>query len=267
MFDTVSNQGSSIQHFLPSKGIYQTRGFRQQGASYRRLQTDRTYKDDPMIQMSTYTIQGTQNSLNVGTSSQKTSCESNHFTTQRQKLAFCPLTRPLVTDQRTHWKTNHQCHFSNTLHSAASHIPTKPQRLPFFFSLPSTYCRTQLHIRASQTRGPLWDTEPTVGLYSLPCKAEPLSLHYNLFHMLWRVTVQDTGKGSGSQLNIRRLVIHKSRCRNEPAEKVQALESQKSKERNVRRGGGKKKRKVRGSECAGVRQPPERTSVTRLESS
>lgn len=38
-----------------------------------------------------------------------------------------------------------------------------------------THCRTQLHIRASRTRGPLWDTEPTAGPYSLPCKAEPES--------------------------------------------------------------------------------------------
>lgn len=52
--------------------------------------------------------------------------------------------------------TNQQRHFSNALHSAASHLPTEPWRLPFFFP-PRTTCRTQLHIRASQTRGPLWD--------------------------------------------------------------------------------------------------------------
>lgn len=92
--------------------------------------------------------------------------------------------------------TNHQRHFSNTLHSAASHLPTRPWRLPVS---PPKYI---LHNTAAQTRGALWDTEPTVGLYSLPGKAEPFSLHYNLFHMLWRVSVQDTGKGSGSQLNI-----------------------------------------------------------------
>lgn len=163
--------------------------------------------------------------------------------------------------------TNHQRHFSNTLHSAASHLPTKPPESTVFLSPPPVHnaehsCTSEPHRREvhSGIRSPLqvyihYPARQNLSPFTTIC-----STCFGELLSRTQARAQEVSSTFGD------LLYTSPYAEMNPLRKYRLWKARNVKERNARkRGGGGQE--GQGVSVHGVQQPPERTSLTHLESS
>lgn len=154
----------SVQELSPNTRLWPAGGFIFEAAHRTHSQKKTKWCKGVLIQSKELTLQIKSHLMLVQTHRTQAAIQPT-LPHGGQRLAFCPLTRPLVADQRKYWMTNHQRHFSNTLHSAASHLPTKPPESTVFLSPPPQYIMQNTAAHQSLT-----DERSTLG-YGAHCRS------------------------------------------------------------------------------------------------